>query len=50
MRRTITTRFVFAISALTLLLCVGWAALVQHTVPNACTYGPPPPRALYLHC
>jgi hypothetical protein len=50
MRRNLTTRFVAAISVLTLLLCVGWAVLAQHAVPNACTHHPPPPRALYLHC
>ena len=50
MRRNITTRFVVAISVLILLLCVGWAVLVQHAVSDACTYHPPPARALFLHC
>ena len=50
MRRNLTTRFVVAISLLILLLCVGWAVLVEHVVPNACSYHPQPARALYLHC
>ncbi len=45
-----TTRFVVGISVGLLLLCVGWAVLVQRLVPDACSYRPPPPRALVLHC
>ncbi|MTD15248.1 hypothetical protein GIS00_15000 [Nakamurella sp. YIM 132087] len=50
MRRTLTTRFVIAMSLLVLLCCVGWALLAQHVVPDACSYADPPPRAQYLHC
>jgi len=37
-------------SALILLLCVGWAVLVQRAVPDACSYTTPPAKAQYLHC
>lgn len=50
MRRTLTTRFVLAISVLIILVCVGWALLVQVAVPSACSYHPPPQRAQILHC
>ena len=50
MRRAVTRRFVVAISLVLLLLCVGWAALVQRLVPDACTYAPLPADAQYLHC
>jgi hypothetical protein len=50
MRRSVTTRFVVAISVLLLALCVGWAFLVQSLVPDACSYPQPPENAQYLHC
>ncbi len=50
MRHTLTTRFVAIISVLILLVCLGWAVLVDHVVPTACSYHPPPTRAQYLHC
>jgi hypothetical protein len=49
-RRRLTLRFVVAISLIILLLCAGWAVLVQRVVPDACSYSPPPPDAQYLHC
>ncbi len=50
MRRTLTNRVVAVMSALILLVCVGWAVLVQHAVPDACTHATPPATAQYLHC
>jgi len=37
-------------SAVILLVCLGWAVLVQHVVPDACSYTTPPANAQYLHC
>ncbi|HKJ11537.1 MAG TPA: hypothetical protein VJ976_04005 [Ornithinimicrobium sp.] len=50
MRRSLTNRLVAVMSALILLLCVGWAVLVQRAVPDACSYTTPPAKAQYLHC
>lgn len=50
MDRILTTRFVIAISVLLLLVCLGWALLVDSLVPIACSYPDPPARAQYLHC
>lgn len=50
MRRLLTRRFVIGISLVLLLLCIGWAALVDGLVPDACSVDPPPPKAQYLHC
>jgi hypothetical protein len=45
-----TRRVVALLSVLIVAACVGWAVLVQHAVPDACTYPTPPPNAQYLHC
>ena len=45
MRRANVSRFVAAMSILLILLCLGWAQLVQHLVPTACSYPDPPARA-----
>lgn len=50
MRETIVIRFAWAISLIIIAACVGWAVLVQHLVPDACSYQTPPPRAQYMHC
>lgn len=50
MRRTLTTRFVLGFSVLVLLLCAGWASLVEHAVPTACSYPRPPENVQFLHC
>jgi len=50
MRRTLTNRLVAVMSALILLVCIGWAVLVQHAVPDACSYATPPANAQYVHC
>ncbi len=50
MREAMVTRFVWVMSAIIVLACVGWAVLVQVIVPDACTYDPPPANAQYLHC
>ncbi len=50
MREAMVTRFVWAISLVILLACIGWAVLAQVAVPDACTYPTPPPNAQYLHC
>lgn len=41
---------VSVVTAVVLLSCIVWALAVQHIVPDACTYRPPPPRAQVLHC
>lgn len=50
MRVVLTTRFVWAMSMLILLACLGWAHLVQHAVPDICAYDRPPPHAQFIHC
>ena len=50
MRRVLTRRFVVAISLGLLVLCVGWAALADRLVQDACSYPVPPPEAQFLHC
>jgi len=41
---------VLVVTAVVLPSCIVWALTVQHIVPDACTYRPPPPRAQVLHC
>lgn len=50
MRELMVTRFVWVMSALIVLACIGWALLAQTVVPDACTYATPPPNAQVLHC
>lgn len=50
MREKMADRFVWVISVVLVLGCIGWAVLVQRLVPDACTYPTPPPHAQYLHC
>ncbi len=50
MRRLVTWRLVVAMSVAILLSCVIWSIAVQHLVPDACSYQPPPPNAQFLHC
>lgn len=49
-RQRRTTVAVVLFSVLVLAVCLGWAVLVQHVTPSACTYDPPPARSQYLHC
>jgi len=41
---------VLVVTAVVLPSYIVWALAVQHIVPDACTYRPPPPRAQVLHC
>jgi hypothetical protein len=41
---------VLVVTAVVRLSYIVWALAVQHIVPDACTYRPPPPRAQVLHC
>jgi len=49
-RRILTPRFVVVISILLFLACIGWAALVDGLVTDACDSPTPPPKAQYPHC
>lgn len=50
LRRARTRSLAIAVSVIVVLACVVWAIVVQHAVPDACTYDPPPQNAQYLHC
>lgn len=50
MRRRYTRLLVLAVGLVLAGTSAGWAVLVQHAVPTACSYPVPPPRAQYLDC
>lgn len=50
LRQRQTSAAVFVLLLVLIALCAGWAVLVQHAVPTACSHATPPPRAQYLHC
>jgi hypothetical protein len=45
-----TRAAVLVVSSVVIVACVVWAVVVQHLVPDACTYSPPPANAQYLDC
>lgn len=50
MRRRYTRFAVLTVALFLTGVCSGWAVLVQHAVPSACSLPAPPPRAQYLLC
>ncbi len=50
MRRILTRRFVVVVSILLFPAGIGWAALVDGLVADACDFPAPPPKAQYPHC
>lgn len=50
MRRSVTLRLVWAMTAAIVICCVVWAVAVQYLVPDVCSYPTPPPNAQFVHC
>jgi hypothetical protein len=50
MRTRYTRLLVLLVTLFIVAICVGWAVMVQHVVPTACSYPTPPPHAQYLDC